>query len=109
MMAGRAEVLREPLHEKIERARDEDDLVPLGAAALDEVARAGVDGALDHGVERLVGEDEQPVARDALVVREEQLVEPPPVEHFRQGHPRAPERRTRQGARLRRGVGWLAR
>ena len=35
-----AEVVGEALHQEVERARDEDDVVPLGAAALHEVARA---------------------------------------------------------------------
>ncbi len=75
----------------------------LGARALHEVASAGVDRALDHGIERLVGQDEEPVARDALVIRKEELIEPPPVDHFRQGHPRASERRPRQSAKAAKG------
>ena len=56
-VARRAEVPREAVHQEVERARDEDDLVPLVAAALHEVPRARVDGALEDRVERLVGED----------------------------------------------------
>ncbi len=98
-----AQVLGEALHEEVERAGDEDHVVPLGPGALDQVARARVDGALDHRVERLVGEDEESVARDALVIGKEELIEPPPVDHFCEDHPRAPERRPRQSAEAAKG------
>ena len=43
--ARRAEVVGEELHQEVERARDEDHVVPLVEARLHEVLRAGVDGA----------------------------------------------------------------
>ena len=78
--------------------------MPLGAAALHELARTRVESTLHDAVERLVGEHDHPVARDAFVGGEEELVEPSPVEHLGECHPGTTEGRPRQRSDAPEGV-----
>jgi hypothetical protein len=86
----------EAVHQEVEGARDEHDLVTLFAAPLDEVARSRIDGPPHGGLEGVVGQNIEAIARDSLVHGEEELVEAPPVDHLGEGHPGRSGRRPGQ-------------
>ena len=91
MMPVAPRCVGEALHQEIERAGDEDDVVALGRGSAERGrARPGRAARFMTAVERLVREEEEAVSRDALVEREEQLVEEPAVDASRPAPSAAP-------------------